>query len=49
MKLKIKKTDKKREKVIDILKKAAEAWDVAPKGTIELKILDRLADDILEL
>jgi len=43
------KVDNKREKVLDILKKAAQAWDVAPKGTIELKLLEKLTTDILAL
>jgi hypothetical protein len=49
MLFKKKKDENKREKVIDILKRAARAWDVDPKGTMELKLIERLADEILNL
>jgi len=42
------KTNKK-EKVLDILRRATQAWDVTPRGTVISGILDKLADEIIKL
>jgi len=49
MKTKTKRDEEKRAKVVAILLEASQAWDVSPKGTIELKLIEKLADDILNL
>jgi len=42
------KVDKK-VKVLDVLRRATLAWDVSPRGTREEGVLDKLADEILEI
>ena len=37
----------KKEKVLSILREAALAWDVYPRGTIVGGKIDKLAEDIL--
>lgn len=39
----------KKEKVLDVLKRATQAWDVSPRGTVESGVLDKLADELLKL
>lgn len=38
-----------KKEILDILKRATQAWDVAPKGTVEFGVLDKLADEVLGL
>lgn len=43
------KKDTKKEKVLDVLKRATQAWDVNPRGTVESGVLDKLAEEIIKL
>jgi len=50
MKKKEKKVIKpKRDKVLSILLRATQAWDVSPRGTVEAGTLNKLADEMLKL